>query len=154
MVRRDTKFESSGLEFWLRKRTRVLGRSIEWLAFSLQWALHDRVVQMRSWAVRLALLVATVSVWIGFQIGLERSWTAGIFLFLIPLILVVLSGWVWMRAQDRTNVAPQESAEVSRQIERLSSRLSQIERKLDEILNLLAAQAALGGIGGEKHDQQ
>jgi hypothetical protein len=52
----------------------------------------------RGWEVRLALLTITLSVWIGFQIGLDRPWPASVFLFVIPAIRN------WFRNQGITSV--------------------------------------------------
>ena len=108
----------------------------------------------RLWGVRLALIVAALSVWVGFQVGLDRPWPASVFLFFIPVIVAVFSIRAWKRARHTTNVPNQKLAELANQVEQLSAQLGQVERKLDDILNLLSAQAALPGVGVNKHDQQ
>ncbi len=39
----------------------------------------------------IALLIAGLSIWIGLQLGLERTWIASVFLFVIPALVLAFS---------------------------------------------------------------
>jgi hypothetical protein len=108
----------------------------------------------RGWEVRLALLTITLSVWIGFQIGLDRPWPASVFLFVIPAIVVFFAIRSSKRSRHAINLPSQQMAGLPNQIEQLSARLGQVARKLDDVVNLLTTQTALPGVGAKKDDRQ
>lgn len=89
----------------------------------------------------IALLVFGLSVWIGLQIGLERSWVAGMFLFVVPTAVLVL-GVSQLRAvkESPAHEIADELKAIRQEIKKLQSlpatiaevreRLAHIEQKL------------------------
>jgi hypothetical protein len=110
---------------------------------------------MSSWGARLALLAAALSVWVGFEIGFDdgRRLLASVFFFGIPGVIAALSIWVRKKSRQVTSVLDPARAELTCQIEQVSTRLLQVERKLDEVLQLLTTSAVMPRAGVEKHDQ-
>ena len=92
-------------------------------------------VSAKYWIV--GLIFVGVSVWVGLQIGLSRDWVAGIFVYVIPIGIILVLLLLPASTPRQTPVAvDQDIKEILQQVNDLKTRLAKLDELVDAVNRL------------------